>query len=867
MNKNMTNEKQNRAVCFSAAELSNRGKDDLPAELSSNTHLIYSSPAALAFNSPGAEGFGVKRAALSIPESVMLVVSPGCCGRNTKLVSDLPGYDNRFFFMEMDETDIVTGRHLGRVCGKVKEIYDSLTPKPKVIVICITCVDALLGTDMERICRRAEEQVPIRVIPSYMYALTREGRKPPMVHVRQSLYSVLEPVAKDSRAANILGYFAPLAAGNELYDILHSAGIRKIREISTCESFDDFMSMASANFNIVLNPEARPAALDLEERLKIPCIELVRLYRPQKIKSQYKALVNVIGGDPQDTKYDELMDYIASFREKHGVLRLSVGECLNADPFELALMFAEQGFEVREIFGTVRDDNFIYIRRLAEISPDTRIYSNLEPTMIYYDGTGCDVDVTLGKDAGYYHPNVSNLKWNADIQPFGYAGVKALFESIDRLLSKNNGLGSVSEDKADNLIENANVKDYDSAGGKTIINSTSEPLGIKYESGVPTCKIYDSDAPDLNPFAPDQSGAVSVLFELGGIQVVCDAGGCAGNICGFDEPRWFDRKSAVFSAGLRDMDAIMGRDDKLAAKLVDAVGKIDASFAAVIGTPVPSVIGTDYPALKKLVKSKTDIPVITVNTNGCEYYDRGASKAYLELMREFAGKTGGEEQADQKETTSVPKENTLSSQDNASVSKDNTLVFQDNTLGVLGLTPLDFGNLNAPSRVREYYAGKGYEDIFSYGMGSGLETVKKAHLVKENLVVSVSGLEAAKYLKKKYGIPYTIYNPLAEEYAETAAKALKLEGLRILIIHEAVTACSMKRELLGRGALKADAATFFMDCPEMDGGADIKLKGVKDLRELGTYDVVFADISLKKFMPGFGGEFFDLPHFALSGRY
>ena len=36
----------------------------------------------------------------------------------------------------------------------------------------------------------------------------------------------------------------------------------------------------------------------------------------------------------------------------------------------------------------------------------------------------------------------------------------------------------------------------------------------------------------LTPFAPDQSGAVSVLYEFGGIIVICDAGGCTGNICG-----------------------------------------------------------------------------------------------------------------------------------------------------------------------------------------------------------------------------------------------------------------------------------------------------------------------------------------------
>ena len=86
----------------------------------------------------------------------------------------------------------------------------------------------------------------------------------------------------------------------------------------------------------------------------------------------------------------------------------------------------------------------------------------------------------------------------------------------------------------------------------------------------------------LTPFAPDQSGAVSVLYEFGGIIAICDAGGCTGNICGFDEPRWFESKSALFSAGLRDMDAILGRDDRLVAKLADAVTKLDAKFAAII---------------------------------------------------------------------------------------------------------------------------------------------------------------------------------------------------------------------------------------------------------------------------------------------
>ena len=140
----------------------------------------------------------------------------------------------------------------------------------------------------------------------------------------------------------------------------------------------------------------------------------------------------------------------------------------------------------------------------------------------------------------------------------------------------------------------------------------------------------------LTPFAPDQSGAVSVLYELGGILVICDAGGCTGNICGFDEPRWFTHKSAVFSAGLRDMDAILGRDDRLVAKLADAAEKLEASCAAIIGTPVPAVIGTDYRALERMSEKKMDLTVLTVDTDGMELYDAGEEKAYLALFQTYA---------------------------------------------------------------------------------------------------------------------------------------------------------------------------------------------------------------------------------------
>ena len=78
--------------------------------------------------------------------------------------------------------------------------------------------------------------------PCYMYALTREGRKPPMVHVRQSLYSLLEPRKKKGNVVNLLGFFSPLVDDCELYDLLHQAGVKTIHEISACRDYEEYQT-------------------------------------------------------------------------------------------------------------------------------------------------------------------------------------------------------------------------------------------------------------------------------------------------------------------------------------------------------------------------------------------------------------------------------------------------------------------------------------------------------------------------------------------------------------------------------------------------------------------------------------------------
>jgi nitrogenase molybdenum-iron protein alpha/beta subunit len=205
----------------------------------------------------------------------------------------------------------------------------------------------------------------------------------------------------------------------------------------------------------------------------------------------------------------------------------------------------------------------------------------------------------------------------------------------------------------------------------------------------------------LTPFAPDQSGASGVLYSMGALIVIIDAGGCTGNVCGFDEPRWHESRSAVFSAGLRDMDAILGRDELLASKIKSACDRIDTSFVAVIGTPVPATIGTDYKALKKLIESKIDIPVLPVITNGMKLYNEGEKLAYKALIDEFAS---------------------------------DTPAYRDRI--VIGMTPLTYGRY--------------HEDL-------SLDDIRNIRGAGELIAASSSGIDACEYLGKDFMIVSPLY--------------------------------------------------------------------------------------------------------------
>ncbi|MDO4539258.1 MAG: hypothetical protein Q4B54_13925, partial [Coriobacteriales bacterium] len=234
----------------------------------------------------------------------------------------------------------------------------------------------------------------------------------------------------------------------------------------------------------------------------------------------------------------------------------------------------------------------------------------------------------------------------------------------------------------------------------------------------------------------------------------------------------------------------------------------------------PSVIGTDYRALRRMSERKCDLPVITVDTTGMELYDVGASKAYRALFDRFA-------------TDSLPVE--------------------PGRIGYLGANPLDLSCI-PPAE-----------------MSLTLEDVRQAAANEKNVVVAPSGLPTAKLLQERFGTPYEVFDPLVDELTKAAGldgPAL-VEGKRVLVVAQQVRANTIRERLRALGAAQVDCATWFMRVSELAEAGDVRLTEEDDFEELvrdGGYELLVGDPALWPIARDYAGATVDLPDFALSGK-
>ncbi len=347
----------------------------------------------------------------------------------------------------------------------------------------------------------------------------------------------------------------------------------------------------------------------------------------------------------------------------------------------------------------------------------------------------------------------------------------------------------------------------------------------------------------ISTYSADTFGVCSALFELGGMTVMHDASGCNSTYTTHDEPRWYDMDSMVFISALSEMEALMGDDEKLIGDIAAAAKELGPKFIALCGTPIPAMTGFDYEAAARVIERETGIPTMGFATTGMNTYVQGASMALEELARRFV--------------------------------REDVTKTEEPSVNILGLTPLDYSVNGTDGSIVEFCEKQGFSVLSRWAMGSSLEEISRAGGAHVNLVVSASGLAAAKVLQSRFGIPYVAGVPYGGVFAGVLAKALRagtgpvlpeLPGEDIVIIGEGVTSVSLARAI----ELQTGRGTRVL-CPTECDPALLRKKDrfcrfeEKLEAELQTAKTVIADPMFRPICPA-GVHFVELPAESCSGR-
>lgn len=259
----------------------------------------------------------------------------------------------------------------------------------------------------------------------------------------------------------------------------------------------------------------------------------------------------------------------------------------------------------------------------------------------------------------------------------------------------------------------------------------------------------------LPPFASDYSGACSVLFPFDCMVVILDAGCCTRNYAEYDEPRWTKERKPAFSAQIRTLDTVMGDEAGIISQVLDAARELKPACVALIGTPVPAIVGMDLEGMARDIEREDGIPCMGIATNGFDTYERGVSRTLRMLVDRFALPAvsaqlgGGETCAKRGESGRALRVN------------------------MLGVTPLDFADASIAGKQRALFAEEGIEVVFDGVSRFGVADIAAMARADASIVVAWGGLAAARALRDGAGIPYVAGVPIDAESAAAIAQRVR----------------------------------------------------------------------------------------------
>lgn len=296
----------------------------------------------------------------------------------------------------------------------------------------------------------------------------------------------------------------------------------------------------------------------------------------------------------------------------------------------------------------------------------------------------------------------------------------------------------------------------------------------------------------------------------------------------------------IVVSGASSQDVTTGTREVMLDAVENAVSRYNPSFVLLTAGPCGAMIGTDLKEIAETVTAEYSIPAAAVDLTGQKTYDVGVSKT-IEAMAKLLAQPGQ---------------------------------VRPGTVNILGSTTLDWAAEDL-SGMKTWVETQGWQVLSQPGAAVTAHQLAQMGRAQLNLVTTVSGLAAARYLQNTFGTPFVACTPFGVNGCSQLEQLMtgEIAGTvpdgesDTLIIGEQFTANALRAAMESKGMTgSADVATFFQLDKAYARKGDRKIKGEADARQLinsGKYRLIVADPILCPLL-NTACEWINLPHRALN---
>lgn len=386
-------------------------------------------PARLEYNSPAHGTWNIVHIGMLIPQSHQIYICTGNCNRGVVLTAAEMNASDRFSTITVQEENVLEGDMEELIIDGVTDILEHLPRMPRNVLLFPSCVHRFLGTDIPMVYRILRERFPqVDFTEGFMDCILQKAGLPPDQRLRRELYSALRPRKLNRKSVNLIGNTMKLDRDNELCGLLEQAGCT-FRQLTTCETYEDFLDMGESYLNLTVLPIGKMPAEKLKDRLGMKHLYLPQCFGYEEIRTHLHTLAEELGIEEcEEPNWEERIAgcdaALQHAKEIIGDTPIAIDHTAVPRPLGLARLLISHGFRVIRVYADAfvpeEKEDFLWLQAHA---PELVIYATIHVQMRVISREYPEKVLAIGQKAAYFTstPYFVNMVEGGGL--YGFAGI------------------------------------------------------------------------------------------------------------------------------------------------------------------------------------------------------------------------------------------------------------------------------------------------------------------------------------------------------------------------------------------------------------------------------------------------------------